>query len=81
MFWIAIIGGSLVLLHIVLSLILKFKKAHSEKKRSFGAFVFPRFELFLLILALPSICKAARSLIQGILITSLENIFKFEHIR
>lgn len=65
MFWIAIIGGSLVLLHIVLSLILKFKKAHSEKKRSFGAFVFPRFELFLLILALPSICKAARSLIQG----------------
>ncbi|CAG7869805.1 uncharacterized protein LOC103873166 isoform X1 [Brassica rapa] len=65
MFWIAIIGGSLVLLHILLSLILKFKKAHTEKKRSFGAFVFPRFELFLLILALPSICKAARSLIQG----------------
>ncbi|XP_010426289.1 PREDICTED: uncharacterized protein LOC104711297 isoform X2 [Camelina sativa] len=65
MFWIAIIGGSLVLLHIFLSLLLKFKKAHTEKKRSFGAFVFPRFELFLLILALPSICKAARSLIQG----------------
>ncbi|KAL1222119.1 hypothetical protein V5N11_009353 [Cardamine amara subsp. amara] len=65
MFWIAIIGGSLVLLHIFLSLILKFKKAYTEKKRSFGAFVFPRFELFLLILALPSICKAARSLIQG----------------
>ncbi|KFK34118.1 hypothetical protein AALP_AA5G103800 [Arabis alpina] len=65
MFWIAIVGGSLVLLHIFLSLILKFKKAHTEKKRSFGAFVFPRFELFLLILALPSVCKAARSLIQG----------------
>ncbi|CAN8278206.1 unnamed protein product [Cochlearia groenlandica] len=65
MFWIAIIGGSLILLHLFLSLILKFKKGYPEKKRSFGAFVFPRFELFLLILASPSICKAARSLIQA----------------
>ncbi|XP_010546000.1 PREDICTED: uncharacterized protein LOC104818213 isoform X2 [Tarenaya hassleriana] len=66
MFWIAVIGGSLVVLHLLLYLILKFKQRNSEKKKmSFGAFVFPRIELFLLILLLPSVCKAGRSLIQG----------------
>ncbi|KAE8709627.1 hypothetical protein F3Y22_tig00110328pilonHSYRG00010 [Hibiscus syriacus] len=40
LFWLVVIGGSLILLHAVLFLILKYKKRDSEKKRSYGALIF-----------------------------------------
>ncbi|XP_057951479.1 uncharacterized protein LOC131146135 isoform X2 [Malania oleifera] len=63
MFWLAGIGGSFILLHFLLLFILKFKS--SEKQRCYGALTIPRFEIFLIILALPCICEASASLIQG----------------
>ncbi|KAL5813853.1 hypothetical protein ACOSQ4_024494 [Xanthoceras sorbifolium] len=64
MFWLAVIGGSLVLLHALLLLILKFRKRNSEKQRAYGALTFPKFEIFLVILALPCICKASAALLK-----------------
>ncbi|PPR82635.1 hypothetical protein GOBAR_AA38086 [Gossypium barbadense] len=63
MFWLAVIGGSLILLHAFLFFILKYKKRDSEKQGSYGALIFPRFEIFLVIVALPCICQAAAALI------------------
>ncbi|XP_057804502.1 uncharacterized protein LOC131019899 isoform X2 [Salvia miltiorrhiza] len=64
MFWLAVIGGGLILLHALLFMILKFKKQIKDKQ-SYGALIFPRFEIFLLILALPCISEASASLIKG----------------
>ncbi|OVA16963.1 hypothetical protein BVC80_9043g4 [Macleaya cordata] len=64
MFWLAVIGGSLLLLHGVLLFILKMKR-NSEEQKSYGALVLPRFEIFLIILALPCICQASTFLIRG----------------
>ncbi|CAN6453168.1 unnamed protein product [Victoria cruziana] len=66
MFWLAVIGGSLMLLHVSILLILKMKRRNLKVKfKSYGAVVPPRFEFFLIILSLPSICQAAVSLIKG----------------
>ncbi|XP_075660535.1 uncharacterized protein LOC142630426 isoform X1 [Castanea sativa] len=62
MFWLAIIGGSLILLHALLLAILKFRK---QKQSGYGLLTFPRFEIFLVNLALPSICEASSALIRG----------------
>ncbi|KAI3454471.1 hypothetical protein Pfo_011134 [Paulownia fortunei] len=64
MFWLAVIGGSLIMLHALLLMILKFRKQNKEKQ-SYGALIFPRFEIFLLILALPCFCEASAALIKG----------------
>lgn len=64
MFWLAVIGGSLILLHAWVLLVLKLRKDR-EKKWSYGALVFPRFEIFLTILAIPSICKASVNIVKG----------------
>ncbi|GKV18958.1 hypothetical protein SLEP1_g29266 [Rubroshorea leprosula] len=64
MFWLAVIGGSLLLLHALLLIILKLKKPYSENY-SHGALIFPRFEIFLVILALPGICEASAALVRG----------------
>ncbi|KAK4394718.1 hypothetical protein Sango_1626100 [Sesamum angolense] len=37
----------------------------NKEKQSYGALIFPRFEIFLLILALPCFCEASAALIQG----------------
>ncbi|XP_062169563.1 uncharacterized protein LOC133875442 isoform X3 [Alnus glutinosa] len=65
MFWLAIIGGSLILLHALLLVILKLRKKNSEKQKGYGALTFPRFEIFLIILALPCVCEASAALIRG----------------
>ncbi|CAI9112664.1 OLC1v1013138C3 [Oldenlandia corymbosa var. corymbosa] len=65
MFWLAIIYGSLILLHALFFLIIKFRKKNANKNRSYGALVFPRFHIFLLILALPCLCEASASLVKG----------------
>lgn len=64
MFWLALIGGSLIILHVLLVLTIKFRK-RIEKEKIYGALTFLRFEILLLILALPCICKASATLIQG----------------
>ncbi|XP_020537408.1 uncharacterized protein LOC105640359 isoform X2 [Jatropha curcas] len=65
MFWLALVGGSLILLHGLLFFILKLRKKDLEKPRNYGALTFPRFEIFLMILALPCICEASASLVRG----------------
>nr|XP_027123098.1 uncharacterized protein LOC113739892 isoform X1 [Coffea arabica] len=65
MFWLAVIYGSLMLLHTLLFSILWLRKKNTEKNRSYGALIFPRFEIFLLILALPCICEASAALLKG----------------
>ncbi|KAK6249525.1 hypothetical protein SCA6_003530 [Theobroma cacao] len=65
LFWLAVIGGSLVLLHVFLYFILKCKRRDFEKQGSYGALIFPRFEIFLVILALPCICQASAALVAG----------------
>ena len=62
----------MILLHAFLFFILKRKKRDSEKQGSYGALIFPRFEIFLVFLALPCICQASAALVGGIL-----NIKKF----
>ncbi|KAG8378846.1 hypothetical protein BUALT_Bualt07G0027200 [Buddleja alternifolia] len=64
MFWLAVIGGSLILLHALLLMILKLRRQKKEKQ-SYGALIFPRFEIFLLILALPCFCEASAALLKG----------------
>nr|XP_016495097.1 PREDICTED: uncharacterized protein LOC107814239 [Nicotiana tabacum] len=64
MFWLAVIGGSLILLHVLLLFILKLRK-DTEKKWSYGALVFPRFEIFLSIMAIPCICKVSVNIVKG----------------
>ncbi|KAL6973201.1 hypothetical protein U1Q18_027381 [Sarracenia purpurea var. burkii] len=65
MFWLAVICGSLILLHGSLLFILKLRTKNSEKQGSYGALVLPRFEIFLIILSLPCICEASAALIKG----------------
>ncbi|KAJ3695643.1 hypothetical protein LUZ60_001020 [Juncus effusus] len=65
MFWLAVIGGGLVLLHITFVIIFALRKRDSEKRKNFGALVFPRFEVYLTILALPCICQAPMALFKG----------------
>lgn len=67
MFWLAVIGGSLMLLHALVLLIFKFRGKNSEKRRFYGALIFPRFEILLIILAVPCICQASTALIKGTL--------------
>lgn len=64
MFWLAVICGSLILLHALVLFILKFRN-RSVRKSSYGALIFPRFEIFLLILALPCLCEASTTLVKG----------------
>ncbi|PKU69057.1 uncharacterized protein LOC110110061 isoform X2 [Dendrobium catenatum] len=65
MFWLAVIGGGLIALHVIFLLILRLRRRCLEKKNEFGALVCPRLEIFLLLLALPSICQASSTLIRG----------------
>eukprot|EP01018_Ginkgo_biloba_P009481 Gb_04485 [translate_table: standard] len=67
MFWLAIIGGGLLLGHALILLLLQLRKRRwrTERDISCGALVIPRFEIFLLILALPCMCQAAAFLIRG----------------
>ncbi|XP_058087384.1 uncharacterized protein LOC131234484 isoform X2 [Magnolia sinica] len=64
-FWLAVIGGGLILLHLLILSILKFRRKDLEKQKIYGAIVFPRFEIFLIILALPCACQASAAIIRG----------------
>ncbi|KAK4776337.1 hypothetical protein SAY86_005025 [Trapa natans] len=65
MFWLAVISGSLIILHLLLLLLLKLKKKIPGKHNSYGVLTFPRFEIFLLVLALPCLCQASAAIIRG----------------
>ncbi|XP_006655660.1 uncharacterized protein LOC102706200 isoform X2 [Oryza brachyantha] len=61
MFWLAIVAGALLLLHAALLLYLKLR----HRRHSYGALVFPRLELMLVILAMPCVSQASAALIRG----------------
>ncbi|XP_068651500.1 uncharacterized protein [Aristolochia californica] len=61
MFWLAVAGGGLLAIHI---LIVSFLRCRTKTIMN-GVLLIPRFELFLLILALPCICQASGFLIRG----------------
>ncbi|KAM5572001.1 hypothetical protein ABKV19_012200 [Rosa sericea] len=65
MFWLVVISGSLILVHVLLLFILKLRKKSSERQSGYGALTFPRFEIFLVILALPCIFEASAALVRG----------------
>lgn len=61
MFWLGIVVGALFVLHVLIVLFLKWRTKTSLR----GALSFPRFELFMLILVLPSMCQASAFIIRG----------------
>ncbi|KAK1297797.1 hypothetical protein QJS10_CPB14g00089 [Acorus calamus] len=65
MFWLAVIGGFLILLHALLVSILRFRRKDSGKEINYGALVIPRFEIFLTLLALPCISQASTAIVRG----------------
>ncbi|KAK9066471.1 hypothetical protein SSX86_013793 [Deinandra increscens subsp. villosa] len=64
MFWLAVMSGSLIVLHILFLIILKLRKK-KEKENSYVSVIFPRFEIFLVILAVPCVSAASASLLKG----------------
>uniref|UniRef100_A0A1D1YIJ6 Glutathione transport system permease protein gsiD n=1 Tax=Anthurium amnicola TaxID=1678845 RepID=A0A1D1YIJ6_9ARAE len=65
MFWLAIIGGGLMVIHAVILFTLKFRRKNSDGQNNYGSVVFPRFEIFLIFLALPCVCQASSAIIEG----------------
>ncbi|XP_024025314.1 uncharacterized protein LOC21397720 isoform X2 [Morus notabilis] len=65
MFWLALIGGSLVLLHVLPLFFMKLRKKSSENRKGYKALTFPRFEIFLIILALPCLSDVSAALVKG----------------
>lgn len=61
MFWMAVVGGSLILLHIMLVLFLRWRTRAPIR----GTLTIPRFELYFLILAVPGLCQASAFIIRG----------------
>jgi hypothetical protein len=61
MFWLAVVGGGFILLHLLMLLYLRWRTKTSQR----GALAIPRFELFILIFALPGICQASAFIIKG----------------
>jgi hypothetical protein len=73
MFWLAVIGGGFVFLHMTFLLMFAIRKKESQKQKDFGALILPRFEIFLIVLALPCICQASTAIIRGELFLVLTN--------
>uniref|UniRef100_A0A7I4EM59 Bacterial Ig-like domain-containing protein n=1 Tax=Physcomitrium patens TaxID=3218 RepID=A0A7I4EM59_PHYPA len=60
MFWIGVVGGGAILLHILIVLFLRWRTRALIK----GALIIPRFELYLLILAIPGLSQASAFIIR-----------------
>ncbi|XP_022923836.1 uncharacterized protein LOC111431430 isoform X5 [Cucurbita moschata] len=65
MFWFGVFAGSLILLHALFLLIMKCRKKIYNTQGSYGALTFPRFEIFLAFVALPSMSMASGALFRG----------------
>jgi hypothetical protein len=61
MFWIGVVGGGLILIHILLVLFLRWRTRAPIR----SALTIPRFELYLLILVIPGLCQASAFAIRG----------------
>ncbi|KAJ7514137.1 hypothetical protein O6H91_23G029700 [Diphasiastrum complanatum] len=61
MFWLAVASGALIIGHILLLMFLRWRTKTSLR----GSLSIPRFELFLLILALSCLCQASSFIIRG----------------
>lgn len=64
MLWLGVIGGGLILLHLLVLLYMRLRYRGSGT-RSYGALVLPRLEIMLAILAMPCIAQASAALIRG----------------
>ncbi|KAK3134674.1 hypothetical protein QOZ80_5BG0409290 [Eleusine coracana subsp. coracana] len=70
MLWLGVIGGGLILAHAVTLAYLKLRykrggraEQHEETRKGYGALVFPRLEMMVVILAMPCISQAAATMI------------------
>lgn len=61
LFWLAVGGGSLLILHFLIIIFLRWRTGTPAH----GILSVPRFELFLLILMLPCICQSSAFVIRG----------------
>ncbi|CAL5096604.1 unnamed protein product [Urochloa decumbens] len=59
MFWLGVIGGGLILLHLLTLLYFKLRYRGREGRHGHGALVFPRLEIMVAILAAPCVAQAA----------------------
>lgn len=64
-FWFGIFAGSLIFLHALFLFIMKCRKKIYNTQGSYGALTFPRFEIFLTFVALPSMSMASGALFRG----------------
>lgn len=78
LFWLGLGGGSLFTIHILTINFLRWRTGKSAQ----GTLSVPRFELLLIILALPCICQASAFVLRGkriyaysIRLDNFENIF------
>ncbi|XP_021303081.1 uncharacterized protein LOC8065336 isoform X2 [Sorghum bicolor] len=67
MFWLGVIGGGLILLHLLTLVYFKLRYRDREQRRrhGFGALVLPRLEIMVVVLAMPCVAQAAAALIRG----------------
>ncbi|CAN6336588.1 unnamed protein product [Urochloa humidicola] len=65
MFWLGVIGGGLILLHLLTLLYFKLRYRGREGRHGHGALVFPRLEIMVAVLAAPCFAQAAAAVISG----------------
>ncbi|CAD6332593.1 unnamed protein product [Miscanthus lutarioriparius] len=66
MFWLGVIGGGLILLHLLTLLYFKLRYRDGEQRQHcYGALVLPRLEIMVVVLAMPCVAQAAAALIRG----------------
>ncbi|KQJ99956.1 hypothetical protein BRADI_3g46247v3 [Brachypodium distachyon] len=77
MLWLGVIGGGLILLHLLVLLYMRLRYRGSGT-RSYGALVLPRLEIMLAILAMPCIAQASAALIRGTYVIHTSMPLKFD---
>ncbi|CAD6270962.1 unnamed protein product [Miscanthus lutarioriparius] len=67
MFWLGVIGGGLILLHLLTLLYfkLRFRDREQWRRHGYGALVLPRLEIMVVVLAMPCVAQAPAALIRG----------------
>lgn len=66
MFWLGVIGGGLILLHLLTLLYFKLRYRDRERRRhGYAALLLPRLEIMVVVLAMPCVAQAAAALIRG----------------
>jgi len=66
MFWLGVIGGGLILLHLLTLLYFKLRyRDREQQQHCYGALVLPRLEIMVVVLAMPCVAQAAAALIWG----------------